>query len=157
MRLPLKPFSQPRDCNLSRLHRVLPNRIVAVKVAAPERESTEADGLEVDIDNKSKRNATILRLKGLDKPGLLAALTSALQTLDIKVEKVNFIAKQLSNSKLGHLQLRSFQATHGFLPYSCVARQFQISSQLIRQWVWSFKCHVDVRTRLLSAALHRSA
>lgn len=86
-RLPCKPFTEPRR-PLINGHFRRAGKSLTAGVAAPEREGIDEDGLLVEIDNKSQRNATVLRLKGLQKPGLLAALTSALQTLDIDVEKV---------------------------------------------------------------------
>ena len=42
----------------------------------------------MEIDNSSDDDATVIRVTGLNRPGLLAALTTTFQNLDLEVIKV---------------------------------------------------------------------
>ena len=60
-------------------------RAVAEKLAGS---SEEAVGFNVEIDNDCDEDATVIRVTGLNRPGLLAALTTTFQNLDLEVIKV---------------------------------------------------------------------
>ena len=60
-------------------------RAVAEQLAGSSEEAVE---FNVEIDNNYDEDATVIRVAGLNRPGLLAALTTTFQNLDLEVIKV---------------------------------------------------------------------
>ena len=56
----------------------------------------QSKALEVEIDNSSDGKASIVKVTGLNKPGLLSALTKTIQTLGLEVVKVIFLKDHCS-------------------------------------------------------------
>ena len=57
----------------------------AIAESSPKQQS---QALEIDIDNSSEEESTVIKVTGLNKPGLLSALTKTLQNLGLEVVKV---------------------------------------------------------------------
>lgn len=58
-------------------------------IAEPSSKSqTSQQGLNIEIDNDAEETSTVVKVSGLNKPGLLSALTKKMQNLGLEVVKV---------------------------------------------------------------------
>lgn len=65
-------------------------RDIVPKAVAEQLSSSEEEalGFNIDVDNTLAENATVIRVTGLNRPGLLTALTKTFQNLNLDVVKV---------------------------------------------------------------------
>ena len=67
------------------------HRLSRNAIAEPSSKSQQdQQGLDVEIDNDAEESSTVIKVSGLNKPGLLSALTKKMQNLGLEVVKVAY-------------------------------------------------------------------
>ena len=65
------------------------HRLHSNAIAEPSsKNQSDQRGLDIEIDNDAEESSTVIKVSGLNKPGLLSALTKKMQNLGLEVVKV---------------------------------------------------------------------
>lgn len=96
--LPVGPLPAHHVCRSTAFKRQKP---LVLGIRAPQKCSTQSSAiaepsskeqskdLVIDVDNNADENCTVVKVTGLNKPGLLSALTKTIQNLGLEVVKVS--------------------------------------------------------------------
>ena len=65
------------------------HRLSSNAIAEPDSKSRiRQQDLDIEVDNDAEESSTVIKVSGLNKPGLLSALTKKMQNLGLEVVKV---------------------------------------------------------------------
>ena len=79
---------QGKESKLGQASKLLKPIQAIAEVMRPAPGSSDNDEFRVQIDNNADATYTVIRVKGISRPGLLSSITAAFRDLDVDVVKV---------------------------------------------------------------------